>query len=322
MGLSLLAKLLLASMLAAQTSAPPRDSLLGPRLSALGPGYTPNRVYDTKKKHFIDFESLTQRVAGTDLVFVGEQHDDPATHRMELALLEGVARRRDSVVVALEMFERDVQGILDRYLSGVATEAELLKDARPWKNYPSDYRPLVELARARGWPVIASNVPRPMATLVARAGLPGLDTLAAVGRPVRADDLSCPRDDYFDRFTKAMGDMAGHGPGRNEGDNDPRRQLERMYEAQCLKDETMGESVARAWQPGRLVLHYNGAFHSDFRLGTAERARRRTPGARVLVITAVPVADLDRVEPSKEDRKRADYLLYVLAPAKADSTKR
>jgi uncharacterized iron-regulated protein len=117
-----------------------------------------------------------------------------------------------------------------------------------------------------------------------------------------------------------MGDMSGHGPQAKA--EDVKARVGRMYEAQCVKDETMGESVARSWQPGRMVLHYNGAFHSDFRLGTAARALQRSPGATMLVVTAVPVKDLDQLNPSKEDRKRADYLLYVLAPIKADSAAR
>jgi uncharacterized iron-regulated protein len=274
-------------------------------------------VYDTRKKRFVDFEALAARLAAADLVFVGEQHDDPATHRMELAVLEGIGRRRDSVVVALEMFERDVQPLLDRYLSGAATEEELLKESRPWKNYPTDYRPLVELARSRGWPVVASNVPRALASLVARAGLGGLDTLGAATRTEVAEGITCPEDAYYKKFTTAMGDMAGHGPQPGAA-GDPKVRMKRMYEAQCIKDETMGESVARAWRPGRLIVHYNGAFHSDFRLGTAARALRRSSGAALLVVTAVPVTNLDSLKPSKEDRKRADYLLYVLAPPKAN----
>ncbi|HJR35573.1 MAG TPA: ChaN family lipoprotein, partial [Gemmatimonadales bacterium] len=58
------------------------------------PSYTPHRVFDTRKKQFVDFETLASRLATADLVFVGEQHNDPATHRMELAILEGIARRR------------------------------------------------------------------------------------------------------------------------------------------------------------------------------------------------------------------------------------
>ncbi|HEX7024462.1 MAG TPA: ChaN family lipoprotein [Gemmatimonadales bacterium] len=311
-----------ASSVSAQGAAlAPQGSSLNPDPRPLTPGYTPHRVYDTRKKSFIDFETLAGRLSGADIVFVGEQHDDPATHRMELALLEGVARRRDSVVLGLEMFERDAQPLLDGYLGGSGTEADLLRDGRPWKNYQSDYRPLVELARSRGWPVVASNVPRPLASLIGRAGLAALDTLPPERRSEWAQAISCPEDEYFDKFKAVMGDMAGHGASP-AGPDSARARLARVYEAQCVKDETMGESVARAWRPGRLVVHYNGAFHSDYRLGTAERARQRAEGARVVVITAMPVADLDRLKPSKDDRKRADYLLYVLAPAKADSAAR
>jgi uncharacterized iron-regulated protein len=321
MRLAPFALLLSASPLAAQApGSVPQGIPLNPESSILNPGYTPHRVYDTHKKQFIDFETLASRLARADLVFVGEEHDDPATHRMELAILEGVARRRDSVTVAMEMFERDVQPLLNRYLDGNATEAELLQGARPWKNYPTDYRPLVELARARHWPVVASNVPRPMASMVSRTGFAGLDTVAAAVRSNGAARLACPEDDYYRKFAAAMGDMSGHGP--SAGAEDGRTRMTRMYQAQCLKDETMGESVARAWRPGRLVVHYNGSFHSDFRLGTAERARERAGGAVMLVVTALPVANLDSLAPSKQDRKRADYLLYVLKPARADSASR
>ena len=302
----------------------PTSHLPPPTLS-----YTPHRVYDTHHKQFIDFEAFVSGLTGADLVFVGEEHDDPATHRMELALLEGIARQRDSVVLALEMFERDVQPLLNRYLTGAVPEDSLLAHGRPWKNYRTDYRPLIELARGRSWPVLASNVPRPMASLVARAGLSALDTLSAEARRNGAERLGCPEDSYYDRFVKSMGDLSAHGPPSpppaNGPTESPKARIGRLYEAQCLKDETMGESVAAAWRPGRLIVHYNGSFHSDFREGTVTRAERRlrqAGGRKVLVVTAVPVADLDLLKPDKKDRKRADYLLYVLGPAKPDSAKR
>ncbi|HEV8599845.1 MAG TPA: ChaN family lipoprotein, partial [Gemmatimonadales bacterium] len=259
--------------------------------------YTPHRVYDTRGKQFLDFETLVGRLAAAELVFVGEQHDDPATHRMELAILEGIARRRDSVVLALEMFERDVQPLLDGYLADSTSEEEFLKGSRPWKNYAGDYRPLVELARARNWPVVASNVPRSLASSVGRAGLAALDTLSSPARSQLAEALACPEDVYYEKFVKVMGDLASHGPSPTNGEA-PKARLLRLYQAQCVKDETMGESVARVWRPGRLVVHYNGAFHSDFRLGTAARAKRRASNARLLVVTALPVKDLDRLKPS------------------------
>ena len=282
-------------------------------LAAQTPAYTPHRVYDSHAKTFIDFEAMTARLVQADVVFVGEEHDDPATHRMEYALLDGIARRRDAVL-ALEMFERDVQGELDAYLRGTKAEADFLAVSRPWPRYATDYRPLVELAREHKWPVIAGDVPRRFASLVARQGIEALDTLPDSSRAQIGRDISCPDDDYAERFRNEMGTMQGHG-GAPISAEETKTRVERMYRAQCVKDETMAESVARAWQPGRLVVHFNGSFHSDYRWGTAARVDRRLPNARVIVVTAIPVPDLDRLDPKKADRKRADYLLYVLQPA-------
>src|SRR5688572_25156694 len=84
--------------------------------------YVPNRVYDTAKGGFTDFESMLAHASKSIVVFLGEQHDDPNTHRLELAVLEGLAQRRKGIVLSLEMFERDVQESLDHYVMGHTTE--------------------------------------------------------------------------------------------------------------------------------------------------------------------------------------------------------
>ena len=277
--------------------------------------YVPERVFDTKANAWVDFEVMAADLATADAVFVGEQHNDPNTHHLERALLEALARRRADIALSLEMFERDTQASLDAYLAGTRDEAAFLNDSRPWPRYQTDYRPLVELSREKGWPVIAANVPRPLASGVAKGGLATLESLAPEQQPWIASDIQCPKDAYFDRFSATMG---GHPAG--DGPDAVAKQaamVERYYYAQCLKDEVMGESVARvALGPGEgpLVVHYNGAFHSDFALGAAERARRRLPGSRVAVVSMLPVESLDAIEPGAEDRTRADYLVYTLAP--------
>src|SRR5215204_5730295 len=85
---------------AAAAQAPPTPA------SATAPpsGYVPERVFDTRAGAFSDFELMLADLARADVVLVGEQHDDPNTHRLEAALLEGLLRRRAGVVVSLEMF--------------------------------------------------------------------------------------------------------------------------------------------------------------------------------------------------------------------------
>ena len=268
-----------------------------------GSSYVPQRVFDTRQKTFSDFETMLADLARADAVFVGEQHDDANTHRLELAIVEGLTRRGVSVVVALEMFERDVQSQVEGYAVGRITEEQFLKDSRPWPRYASDYRPLIEFARAHHLPIVASNVPRRIASDVSKNGMPAIEKLGSDDRAFAAREVQCPTSgDYYQRFGEAMG---GH-----EGAN------ANFYFAQCVKDETMGESVATAFQKnatGRVtIVHVNGAFHSDFGEGTADAARRRMPGRRIAVVSMLPVDDLDTTKPDDDDFKRADYLVFTI----------
>lgn len=296
---------LLVLVLAACSTGAPVSTAAAPRAES--------RLYDVAARRDVSLGALADRAARMDAVFFGEQHDDPATHRAELALLAAIGERNPNVVLSLEMFERDVQPALDAYLSGQLPESLFLARARPWPRYTTDYRALVELARARGWPVVASNVPRPLASAVSRGGLAALDTLSGHLRSMAARDLSCPRDRYFDRFAESMkGHSAGPGGARDSAGS--AAMVQRFYEAQCVKDETMGESIAQAWRragSGAVVVHFNGAFHTDMGLGTAERARRRMPGSRSLVISAVPVPDARAATPASY-ADRGDYI--VIAP--------
>jgi uncharacterized iron-regulated protein len=304
-----------ASGQATASSTPPAPA--NPHASGTAPAgaYVPERVFDTRRRVFSDFEAMLADVARADVILVGEQHDDPNTHRLEAAILQGLLRRGVPVTVSLEMFERDVQTSLDDYLTGKLDEETFLKGARPWPRYATDYRPLVEFARAHNWPVIASNVPRRLASEVAKGGTEALARMTSEQPALVAASVQCPQDAYFERFAETMN--AHPAPGSDKkSDEEKRATTERYYLSQCLKDETMAESIVAAFEkqsgrPGPIV-HYNGAFHSDFGTGVAERVRRRLPGRRVAIVSMLPVDDLDAIAPEGEDLRRAEYLVYTV----------
>lgn len=277
------------------------------------PGF---RIVAPDTREEMTYGQMIERLAHADVVFFGEQHDDPETHRAEAAVLEGLGRTGRPVVLSLEMFERDVQPVLDDYLAGRVSEADFLARSRPWPRYATDYRPLVELAKARGWRVIAANVPRPLASAVGRKGLAALDTLSPAERPYAARDNACPNDDYHARFMEQMqGHGAGAGPAPAPGDTLPTATAERFYLAQCVKDEAMAESIVEARRRAprnAIVVHFNGAFHSDFAQGTVDRVRRRKPGWKLAVVTAVPVRD-PAVVPVAPQSGRADVVIFTRA---------
>ncbi|HRP07922.1 MAG TPA: ChaN family lipoprotein [Gemmatimonadales bacterium] len=301
---------MLAIALLAQIAVADTVATVEPPSQAIEITWTPHRVFDARRNRWSDLEGMAAELARADVVFFGEFHDDPGTHAMQRVLLEALARRRP-VILSMEMFERDVQPLVDAYLAGMITEDSLLATARPWPNYASDYRPAVEWARFHGWPVIAANVPRPIASAVARGGIASLDTLGD-RRALAAERFECGSGEYFDRFAETM---RAHLPG--DSDSAKSAALERYYQSQCIKDETMAESIVRARgsdTSNAVIVHLNGSFHSNYGLGTVERVKRRLRNLTVAVISAQPVEDLDHVEPERDDRKLGDWLIYTLKP--------
>jgi len=116
-------------------------------------------------------DDIVEAMADVEAVLVGEIHTDPVGHWVEAELfrraveLTGAgeeAGARRALALSLEMFERDVQYILDEYLDDVITESQFKASARPWEHYDEDYRAMVETAKAAGVPVLAANAPDAM----------------------------------------------------------------------------------------------------------------------------------------------------------------
>lgn len=259
------------------------------------------------------YSELAARLAPANAIFLGEQHDDPETHRVEAAVLQEIHTIvGPKLTLALEMFERDGQAALDAYLTGKTDEATLAKSVKLWPNYQTDYRPLIEFAKANRVPVLASNAP---AGIVRRVGQEGLDTLAKLTPGERAHVapfvLAPSGDEYARRFADVISD--GHGDGAQM----PPATIRRFYEAQCTRDDTMAQTVVNALNAGRMVLHVNGAFHSDAGLGTAARVLWRRPVGTVVRVVKI-IAQNEAPNPSKFQGE-ADYLVFV--PDKGNTKK-
>src|SRR5687767_13445535 len=119
------------------------------------------------------FEHIINSIKASDVVFLGEQHDDTVAHWLQMQIFKSgfdKYRNERKIVLSLEMFERDVQIVLDEYLKDLITEKKFLDDSRPWGNYKTDYRPLIEFAKENKLEVIAANAPRRYVNMVSRLG--------------------------------------------------------------------------------------------------------------------------------------------------------
>lgn len=261
------------------------------------------RVYVSGRGHFSTLDAMLDELARADVVLVGERHDSRAGHVLERTILEGLFRRRSSVTLSMEMLERDVQAIVDGYVGGRLEEAAFMERSRPWPDFAASWKPLVDFAREKKLPVLAANVPRSLAGAVASSGLAALRALPVHVQAYAARRVSAPRDEAYRAFAEQM---RAHPHAGGEG------LVATMYEAQCLKDDTMAESIAdwreRMQPQNPLVVHYAGAFHIERGRGTAARVRERAARSTVRTVILVPDADPARVDPATLT-ERGDFVV-------------
>lgn len=276
-------------------------------------------IYDSRGRA-ATLEDVVEATSGTDVAFIGETHDDPGAHAFEVELLKRAFARYSQgdekkssrpLILSLEMFERDVQLILDEYLAGLISERHFLASSRPWKNYQTDYKPLVEFARAHKIPVIASNAPARYVSLVSQKGPSALRDLSRdAKRAIPQLPYAAASDAYAKKFSDFM--RSAHedsgtpkNPASPSDAKTPAAQAAHstpnLLDAQNLRDAAMGYSIAEALKRREraLVLHVNGAFHSEEGLGAPEHVRRYRKKARVLIITIIPANDFDGAKISK-----------------------
>ena len=262
-------------------------------------------IRNGRTNEVLEWEPFLEALAAADVVFLGESHLDETTHRAQLAIYDGLlALRQRHVILAMEMFERDVQPDLDAYLKGEMEESEFLAKSRPWGNYRTAYRPLIERARREAFPIIASNFPRPLLRRVALEGPEILESLPDQERHLAPQALLPNSDAYWRRAENAT---RSHRGMVREGD--------RLYSTQSLWDNAMGESCALAlnrW-PDHLVLHINGDFHSTYWDGAVHQLRQRKPEARVLTVSMIPVPHPTVAQLT--GNPIADYVVFVEARA-------
>jgi len=263
-------------------------------------------IRDGRTDEVLSLDAFLDVLATADAVFLGETHIDETTHRVELGVYEGLLARRDGgVVLAMEMFERDVQPSLDAYLAGEIDEATFVSRARVWGNYRTAYRPMIERARADGRPVLASNFPIGLRMRIMREGPEVLGALEGDAVRQAPAELQPNTPAYWRRVENAVRSHRAMVPGAGSGAGDD----ERLYATQTLWDNSMGETCALAMDehPGDLVLHVNGGFHSSYWDGTVRQFKLRKPDAKVMTIAIAPVPN-----PSVADLSGAPVADYVV----------
>ncbi|WP_339516141.1 ChaN family lipoprotein [Pseudomonas sp. RL_15y_Pfl2_60] len=271
---------LLAGCQAALPTLPEWQSPQGRDASYLG------QIKDLRSGQILTAAELVERLSDAGQVLVGEQHDNPDHHALELWLLRALASHREQGSVLMEMLTSSQQRAVDQAqtASRVGQPIADLPKALDWQDGWdwSMYGPIVRYALQQPAQLQAANLDREEMMQIYRKQ-PALRGSASTSNAVREPLLEQIRESHCGLL--------------------PDSQLPAMLAVQQQRDRRMAERLQQADKPAVLLA---GAFHVRRDLGVPVHLRdlgdRSTNAVLIFSEVGKPVS-----------AEQADYVWYTAA---------
>ncbi len=216
------------------------------------------------------------RLSAARIVLVGEHHDNVRHHEAQLRIIQALQRSGQAVAIGLEMFRRDDQALLDKWIAGKIGEEEFLPYYLDNWNYGWDlYGPIFLYARQQGIPMVGLNVSRKITSQVANHGFGSLSR----EQQGQLENIACNvTREYRDFIRRAYG---AHGHGRMD--------FNRFCEAQLVWDSTMALNAVAFLEkhPRRIMVLLAGSGHAR-KMGIPTQIERINPMPYVVVLPETP----------------------------------
>ena len=248
------------------------------------------RIVEPETGKTLSFEELIGLAAEKELIFVGEVHDNPDHHLIEVQILQALMQK-GPLTVAMEFFQKPQQPLLDRYLEGAIDEEQFLEEVNWQESWGLDYhfyRPLLLAVKASKGKILAINAPSEIIRKVARSGLV---SLSPAERSQLAKDIDLTNEkhrEYLRRVYRAHAHQY-------------LKDFNYFYQAQCAWEDTMAENIANYLNKHKKrVLVFTGNGHITHKFGIPDRtvSRKAVP---MITVSLLPLGGPLEIEPQEAD---------------------
>jgi uncharacterized iron-regulated protein len=253
-------------------------------------------------------QEIVKQLQTANVVYLGETHDRDSDRQQQLAIMQALFKHNPRLAIGMEMFQRPAQPLLDRYLAGELTAAqlrELSEFDKRWGYKWESYAPILEFAKANRLPLIALNTPTEITRKVAKQGLESLTNTELTYIPPIAE---------IDRSNAKYQQMVAGSYRQHAGIvSISSKSFDRFYTAQLLWDETMAERVANfvKQNPKHQTIVIAGSSHIIYGYGIPDRVLRRVGNSNFSQKTVLLNADADL-----QQSPPADFIWERDRPAK------
>jgi len=198
----------------------------------------------------VPVEEMLRDLATAQVIFVGELHDHVGHHQAQLSIIRALQKDAGPLAVGLEMFRKDSQPALDRWVDGSSPLTRFLLDFQDNWSMWEEYREIFEFARQQQVKLVGLNIPREISGKVARQGFAALPELDRQ----MLGNVQCVVDpEYAELIRRALGVHGGHG-----------QEFLFFCEAQMLWDVMMARHLAEflSANPDYRVVVLAGSAHA------------------------------------------------------------
>jgi uncharacterized iron-regulated protein len=229
-----------------------------------------------------NLKPILEQIQGERVVYVGETHNSPADHQLQMQVLEYMAARSPRLAIGVEWFQQPYQAVVDAYLQGKIDESDLLNKTEYYQRWGFDYRfyrPFMQFARDNGIPIVALNASRELTDTIMRQGM---DDLPPELQEQLPDSYDFNNETHLEILKSFFGLPHDEAIPEDTG-------FTRFLEVQLTWDETMAQNIAGYLQqyPDRQMLVFVGRGHS-YHSAIPDRVARRNGVSGVSLLNYQP----------------------------------
>jgi len=220
------------------------------------------QVFSVAGQKTVGYTEMLDALAHSQVVFIGESHDNQAHHQMQLDVIKALHGSGAPLAVGFEMFTAKNQAILDAWVAGGISQEEFIKVYYDNWNFPWPlYRDILMYVRDNKIPAVGLNIEPAISRKVAQSGFSSLTKEEIEKLP---PDIGCSVDKQYMDFIRRAHAMHGH----------ENKNFLFFCQAQILWDQVMARNIVNYLQknPGKTVVVIAGRGHA-WKRGIPEQIR-------------------------------------------------
>ena len=245
--------------------------------------HQPAKVFDVRKA--LNLQAILAELVTKKVILVGESHTSYADHQNQLEVIKALFPHWSKMGIGLEFIQSPYQAILDEYVAGQLTDAQMLKRTHWYQRWRYDfrlYRDIFHYAKKHKIPLVALNAPTELTKQVREKGIAGLDNEQ---RRMLPPNIQASKA-YRDRLLKVY----------QQHSHTNSREFNHFLDVQLVWDESMAANTVKALESGMID-------HMVLLAGSGHVIRQAIP-VRLGVPYAIMVNDLP------DELEEVDFVLH------------